>query len=117
MIVIQHPGKTRLAVVAAALPLLDGARGRIPEERPKVGLAVVIAAAAETKRDHRQEGNQDANDRNLDQTEAEPGGEERRDIGVVRDNRAGENRPGGVYNKGAVANDGKGQLDPPGPAR
>src|ERR1700687_3286268 len=116
VVVIQDPGEAGLAVVAAALHLLDGASRRVPEKRPKVGLAVVIAAAPEPQRDHRQERDQDADNWNLEQAETEPGGEERRNVGVELYNRAGENGPGGIDDEGAIANDRERRFDPPGPA-
>src|ERR1700736_168259 len=83
VIVIENPRKSRLTVVAAALQLLDGAGGWIPEKGPEVGLSIVIATAARAQRDHRQERDQDAEDRDVDQTEAEPGRKERRQIRIV----------------------------------
>src|SRR5438477_10336574 len=117
MIRIHNTNETSLAAIMAKHQLLDGAGRRVPEERAKVGLAVVIATAAQTEWDHREEGNQDANDRDLEQAEAEPGGKEGRNVGIVCDHRAGEDRPGGIEDEGAVADDRQGRLDPPGPTR
>src|ERR1700719_2844955 len=99
VVIVQDPGEARLTVVAAALQLLDGACGRVPEKRPKVGLAVVIATASEPERDDREDWNQDANEGNLDETKSQPGREERGNIRVIRDVDLVEDRPGGVDHK------------------
>src|SRR2546426_11381595 len=49
VIVVQNPGKARLAVIPASLQLLDGARRRIPEERPEIRLSIGVAASSEAE--------------------------------------------------------------------
>src|SRR5207249_5760884 len=85
-------------------------------KRSEVRLAVVVAAAAKAQWDDRQDRNQDADDRDPDQAEAQPGREERRDIRVEDDICAGEDRPGGIDDERAVADDGESRLDQPGPS-
>jgi len=114
--VIQHPGESGLAVVAAALQLLDGAGRRVPEKRPKVGLAVVIAAAAQPQRDRRKNGDEDREDWDADQAKPQPGREEGGDVGIKLDVDLVEYRPGGVDHEGGIRDDREGRLDPPGPA-
>src|SRR5207237_2740618 len=76
MVVVQHPGKTRFTAVTSALEFLDGAGRRIPEEGPEIRLSIVVAASPKAQRDDGEDGKKNPDDRNFEQPEAEPRGEE-----------------------------------------
>src|SRR3989442_9320136 len=108
MHVLQNEGKPGLALVAVSR-FTDGAGHRVEEERPIVGLAVVIAGRAEAQReDEDQECRREGPPRRLDEW-----GVERRQVRSPLVVCPGPRRPRRIDGKAAQHERGEGGPEPP----